>query len=493
MRRIYPRRDEFLKAAEEGRFPPLFMEIPADIETPVSLFLKLGGEGRPLFLLESAERGEKVGRYSFLGAGSLPSFELRGEKGVILEGEGRGRELAISDPLKPLRDLLPDHIHPEDPRLPPFSGGIVGYMGYDVVRFFEPRVPPCPQDELGLPDMIFFTADTLIAFDHLEHKAKIIANPKKREDPLLVYEEAEERISELLRKASLPLPPPPERREVPRELSSNFTKEEFCRAVEIAKEYIAAGEALQIVISQRLRRRTSASPFAIYRALRMLNPSPYVFFLDFGDFQLIGSSPEMLVRKMGRRAETRPIAGTRPRGRSPEEDEKLCEELLSDPKERAEHVMLVDLARNDLGRVCRFGTVRVPELMIIEKYSHVSHIVSGVEGILEEGRDAFDLLRACFPAGTVSGAPKVRAMEIISELERMKRGPYAGAVGYISFNGNMDTCITIRTIVMIGDTVYLQAGAGIVADSIPEREYEETLNKVKALEKAVELAEEIFT
>ena len=367
-------------------------------------------------------------------------------------------------------------------------------MSYDIVNFFE-ELPQCDHDELDLPDCIFLFTDTMLAFDHVQHKMKIIANAYVDSDPDTAYDEAIAKIESIIASLSKPLPPESQTfiatdsTASNGDIDSNFSKDEFAQIVSAGKEYIAAGDAIQIVLSQRLRRRTSAKPFDIYRALRMLNPSPYMFYLNFGEFQLIGSSPEVLVKAQGDRAVARPIAGTRPRGSNEEEDQALIEELLADPKERAEHVMLVDLARNDLGRVCQYGTVRVPELMVIEKYSHVSHIVSEVEGKLNPDEDAFSLLRASFPAGTVSGAPKIRAMEIIAELEKTKRGPYAGSVGYFDFTGNMDTCITIRTIVMKDDMVYLQGGAGIVADSDPMTEYQETRNKLKALERAISIAE----
>jgi anthranilate synthase component 1 len=360
-----------------------------------------------------------------------------------------------------------------------------------MVRCFE-CLPEPARDELELPDCLFLFTDTLVIFDHVRHRIQVVSNAHIQGEASVAYEEAVAQIDTLIDALIRPLPQATS--QVPKscqaELESNFTPEQFCAAVAAAKEYIAAGDIFQVVLSQRLRRRTSAQPFSIYRALRMLNPSPYMFYLDFGTFQLIGSSPEMLVKSEEGKAETRPIAGTRPRGKSEAEDKALIEELLADPKERAEHVMLVDLVRNDLGRVCRYSTVKVPLYMGIEKYSHVIHIVSSVQGELIKGQNSFSLLRAAFPAGTVSGAPKIRAMEIINQLEGLKRGPYAGAVGYFSFTGNMDTCITIRTIVMKGDTVYLQAGAGIVADSQPMREYHETLSKIGALEQAVGLAEE---
>jgi len=493
--KYFPDRELFRQKAEEGTLIPVCRELAADLDTPVSVFLKLGQEP-PVFLLESVERGENLGRYSFMGLGHSEILESRGRRATIRNGAIK-RRITLSprrDPLSLIQETLNRRRAIKLPGLPPFCGGAVGYLAYDTVNFFE-ALPEPDHDELGLPDAVFLFTDTMLAFDHVQHKMKVIANAYVDSDADEAYDEAVAKIERVIESLSKPLPAEfqtfiaTDAAPGGKELPSNFTKSEFEEIVRTAKEYISAGDAIQIVLSQRLRRRTSAKPFDIYRALRMLNPSPYMFYFNFGDFQLIGSSPEVLVKAQGDRAVSRPIAGTRPRGATEEEDQKLIAELLADPKERAEHVMLVDLARNDLGRVCQYGTVRVPELMVIEKYSHVSHIVSEVEGKLKPDEDAFSLLRASFPAGTVSGAPKIRAMEIIAELEKTKRGPYAGAVGYFDFTGNMDTCITIRTIVMKGDTVYLQAGAGIVADSDPAAEHQESMNKMKALERAITIAE----
>jgi anthranilate synthase component 1 len=381
------------------------------------------------------------------------------------------------------------------PGLPRFLGGAVGFLGYDLVRFFE-RLPETACDELNLPDVHMLMTDTLIAFDHVRHRLLVVANVHVPlgSDADAAYDDAIARLDGVAAQLQTTLPttplPPGHSGDG---LSSNMTRQQYEAAVRKAKEYVAAGDVFQVVPSQRLSRRTQADPFSIYRALRRLNPSPYMFYLDLGGIppvRLIGSSPEVLVRLEGRTAEVRPIAGTRPRGKDDNEDKALEADLLADPKERAEHVMLVDLGRNDLGRVCKFGTVRVPDLLTVEYYSHVIHLVSRVTGQLRDGVSAYDLLRATFPAGTVSGAPKVRAMEIVEELEGVRRGPYAGAVGYIGFNGSMDTCITIRTILMRGDMTYIQAGAGIVADSDPTREWEETLHKARALGAAIEMAEQ---
>jgi len=492
----FPDLETFCRKAKEGPLAiPVFRELSADLDTPVSVFLKLKGR-TPGFLLESAEGGERLGRYSFLGVGYSLMLKASGTK-VTIYRNGKSKELTLKDnqdPLHLVKSRLSQYRTLKMPGFPPFSGGAVGYLSYDMVRFFE-KLPQPSQDELGLPDCIFIFTDTVLAFDHVQHKIKIIATSYPDKEPERAYYGSVAKIEEIV--ASLTKPLPAElitsfafsSEHNGTEPRSNFTKEEFSGMVEVCQEYIASGEAIQIVPSQRLRRKAEVDSFTIYRTLRMLNPSPYMFFLDFGDFQLIGSSPEMLAKLEGDRVTMHPIAGTRPRGENEDEDEALITELLADQKERAEHVMLVDLARNDMGRVCQYGTVKVPELMRVEKYSHVSHIVSTVEGKLRPDQDAFSLLRAVFPAGTVSGAPKIRAMEIITELEKTKRGPYAGAVGYFDFGGNMDTCITIRTIVMTGNIAYLQGGAGIVADSKPANEYEETLNKVKVLEKAISMAE----
>ncbi|MCL0070183.1 anthranilate synthase component I [Dehalococcoidia bacterium] len=502
--KYFPDSKLFRQKARKGGLTPICRELPADLDTPVSVFLKLG-QSPPTFLLESVERGENLGRYSFMGLGHSLMLESKGKRAIIHNGS-TDQEISLEDgdPLHLIQEIMTRRAAVRMPELPPFCGGAVGYLAYDIVNFFE-KLPQCSHDELDLPDCFFLFADTMLAFDHVQHKMKIIANAYVDDDVDAAYHKAISEIEAIVARLTEPLPQGYRGRAGGRpqnsklktqnsqdngQLASNFSRDEFAGIVSTAREHIAAGDAIQIVLSQRLRRKTIAKPFDIYRALRMVNPSPYMFYLDFGRFQLIGSSPEMLVKLDGERAESRPIAGTRPRGQTEEEDLSLATELLADPKERAEHVMLVDLARNDLGRVCRYGTVKVPELMGVEKYSHVSHIVSAVEGRLNPDEDAFSLLRASFPAGTVSGAPKIRAMQIIAGLEKTRRGPYAGAVGYFDFTGNMDTCITIRTIVMKGDTVYLQAGAGIVADSDPLTEYHETLDKLKALEKAIIVAEE---
>jgi anthranilate synthase component 1 len=471
-------------------------ELPADLETPVSVYLRLAGDG-PSFLLESVTGGEQVARYSFIGVQPRQALIFRGRSverhtaaGVATEALAPGE-----DPLDVLKASMAEHPPALPPGLPRLVGGLVGYLSYETVRFYEPKLDLLSDPDL--PDAIFLLADTLIAFDHAFGRLLLIAYPDPECDEAAGCADAEARLDAIERKLAQPLPAhrTPAGGKGDGAISSNMTREQYCDAVVRAKEYIAAGDIFQVVISQRFSRQTTAAAFDIYRALRRLNPSPYMFFFDYDGLfpgepvRLIGASPELHVRLEGRRAALRPIAGTRPRGADAAQDAALEQELLADPKERAEHVMLVDLARNDLGRVCAYGSVHAPELMTVERYSHVMHIVSHVEGRLADGLDGFDLMRATFPAGTVSGAPKIRAMEIIAELEGRPRGAYAGAVGYFSYDGSMDTCITIRTMVMRGQTVHVQAGAGLVADSEPEKEYQESVNKARALFAAVAAAE----
>jgi len=492
---VTPDRATVLRLFEQGDLVPVYRTLLADLETPVSVYLKLARPGSPSFLLESVEGGEQVGRYSFLGVDAQTLIAVQ-DNLLTLRRDDRvtTRPLAPGeDPLHAIEAEMERFRPVKVEGLPRFVGGAVGYLSYDVVRYFE-RLPATATDDLHVPDAAFLLTDTLVIFDHAKHQLIILANAHNTGDPDAAYDDAVQRIDAILDRLAGPLPLADEcaggdRNE--RDLRSNVTREQFEANVRAAKEYIAAGDAFQIVLSQRFSRRTCAPPFTVYRALRALNPSPYMFYLRFSDdLALIGASPEMMVRLEDGIATMRPIAGTRPRGRDEAEDEALADELLADEKERAEHVMLVDLGRNDLGRVCDYGTVSVPQMMIVERYSHVMHIVSQVQGRLRAGLNAFDLLRATFPAGTLSGAPKVRAMEIIEELEGTRRGPYGGAVGYFSFDGSMDTCITIRTMLMRGDQVYFQAGAGIVADSDPAREYEETVNKARAVAMALQSAEE---
>ncbi|MBI3910509.1 MAG: anthranilate synthase component I [Armatimonadetes bacterium] len=488
---LRPTLEEFLARARPGAVIPVYRDILADLETPVSAFLKVGN--RPhAFLLESVEGGERIGRYSFIGGEPALVMKTRGrDVEIFRDGERQLRKLAEQeDPLHVLKSLMGDVDFIPDPGLPPFCGGAVGYLAYDVVRFFE-HLPDMPYDDLELPDAYFVFTDTLLIFDHVQHHLKILCNARVDGDPRAAYQQAADRIDAVVELLQRPLVRPAAKRPQagPIKISAMREREAFEYAVRQGKEYIAAGDVIQVVLSQRLSAETSAPSFEIYRALRSVNPSPYMFFLQFEDCHLVGASPEILVTERGGQVVTRPIAGTVPRGCTPEEDAALEAHLKADPKERAEHIMLVDLHRNDIGRVCEYGSVCVDQLMVTEKYSHVSHLVSNVVGRLRNDCDAYDLLRACFPAGTVSGAPKVRAMEIIDELEPVKRGPYAGAIGYFSYSGDMDTAITLRTVVMQGQTAYVQAGAGIVADSVPEREYEECFNKAAALLRAIELAE----
>ena len=485
----YPDKKLFLEKARQGNLIPVYTEVIADMETPVSAFMKLG-DSPYSFLLESVESGGGIGRYSFLGANPSLIFKSRGTEAEITE-QGRTKKIQTENPLMFLKGLLKNYRPVADETLPPFSGGAVGYISYDSVRFFE-DLPEENLDELNLPDFYFMITDTIIIFDRLMNKLKIVANAHVGGDPEHAYQEAVSRIETLMGQlmsasSGTYFQPPPIRKRG--ELTSNLTPKQFEKAVLAAQEYIRAGDILQVVLSQRFQTGVECPPLDIYRALRTINPSPYMFFLRFDDLHLIGSSPEIMVQVVDDEVRVRPIAGTRPRGISRGEDKRMEEELLADPKEIAEHVMLVDLGRNDVGRVSLPGSVRVSEMMKIEKYSHVMHIVSDVRGKLDPGQDAYTAVAASFPAGTVSGAPKIRAMEIIEELEPVRRGPYAGAVGYFSFDGNLDSCITIRTIIVKDRTAFIQAGAGIVADSIPENEHQECLNKAQALFRAVQMAE----
>ncbi|NUN50388.1 MAG: anthranilate synthase component I [Candidatus Brocadiae bacterium] len=458
-------------------------DIPADLETPVSAFLKLRPAGAR-FLLESVEGGETLGRHSFIGVGHSATLTF-GPTALTVERERGSESLPYGgrDPLHLLRDILGARELGDDARAWPLLGGAVGYLGYDFVRHFE-RIPATLPDRLGLPDGRFLMTDALVLFDHIRRKMTLVT---------LAESEAagRERLEEMVARLRGPLPAAADERGAAGVLEPEMPREKFLAAVEAAREHIRAGDACQIVLSQRFSGALGVPPFQVYRALRILNPSPYMFYFESGDLQLIGSSPEVLVKLDGRTAILRPIAGTRPRGETEEKDRALAAELLADEKERAEHVMLVDLARNDLGRVCAYGTVKPTDLFSVERYSHVMHLVSEVRGTLRPGLDQFDLFRAAFPAGTVTGAPKVRAMQIIESLESSRRGPYAGAVGYFGANGSMDMCIAIRTLVVHRGVAHLQAGAGIVGGSTPEGEELETQNKVAVLRKAVELAADL--
>ncbi|MEW6247079.1 MAG: anthranilate synthase component I [Nitrospirota bacterium] len=484
--------DEFRALAGQGNLIPLYREILADYETPVSAFAKID-HGPSAYLLESVEGGENWARYSFLGSGS--PVVIREDRGDLLISRGtRLRRVASRGrPLERLRELMDQYRPVTAPGLPRFVGGAVGYLGYDVVRTFE-EIPAGRKDGLGLPNFAFLLTDTLLIFDNVSQKIKVVANAHVRSareaDVRRAYAEATARIEKMIARLKRPLRRTrPKHRRKPITFTPNMSRSDFEKMVMRTKEYIRAGDIVQAVLSQRWEARIQTSPFQLYRALRVINPSPYMYYLRVAGVELVGSSPETLVRCEDGVISVRPIAGTRRRGQTPEQDRQLEVELLADEKERAEHVMLVDLGRNDVGRVARLGSVRVEALMQIERYSHVMHIVSQVTGRLAPSMTVYDVLRACFPAGTVSGAPKIRAMEIIEELEPTRRGPYAGAVGYFSFSGNMDMCINIRTVVIKGKQAYIQAGAGIVADSNPEHEYEETCNKARAMMNAIELAE----
>ncbi len=474
----YPKLEEVKKLKDRGNLIPIYRELVADLETPVSAFMKINRGGNS-FLLESVEGGERIARYSFIGTEPYKIIKTSaGDKvnplPLIAQEMDRYKIVPVSG-------------------LPRFSGGAVGYLAYETVTRFE-ELPSPDADPLGLPESLFMFVDTMLVFDHVSHRIKILSHTRLDGNIEEEYKKAVRRIETLADRLNQPLKQNQSSKIASKsinslKLSSNFSREEFEKSVLKVKEYVTAGEAIQVVLSQRLSQTTDVPPFEIYRALRSINPSPYMFFLDFKDFHIIGASPEILVRVEDGMVMTRPLAGTRPRGKTPDEDNKLEQELKTDEKERAEHIMLVDLGRNDIGHVSQPGTVEVSELMEVERYSHVMHLVTHVQGRLRHDLSAIDALRACFPAGTVSGAPKIRAMQIIAEIEPEKRGPYAGAVGYFSFSGNMDMAIAIRTMVVSRGIAYTQAGCGIVYDSVPEREYEETMSKARALLKAVSQAE----
>jgi anthranilate synthase component 1 len=484
--------EDFKALAKKGNLIPLYREILADYETPVSAFAKID-HGPSAYLLESVEGGENWARYSFLGSGSpAVAYEQQGDL-VLTRGTTNRRLPARGNPVERLRELMQEYRPVAVPGLPRFVGGAVGYFGYDTVRTFE-DLPALRKDSLELPDCAFLLTDTLLIFDNVSQKIKVVANAQvtstKDRDIRKAYHDAADRIENMIARLKRPLRRATfKRRRKPITFTPNMNRADFEKMVMRTKEYIRAGDIVQGVVSQRWQTQIHTSPFQLYRALRVINPSPYMYYLRVAGVELVGSSPETLVRCEDGKICVRPIAGTRRRGQTPEEDQQLARRLLADEKERAEHVMLVDLGRNDVGRVARKGSVQVESLMQVERYSHVMHITSQVAGELDENKTVYDVLRACFPAGTVSGAPKIRAMEIIEELEPTRRGPYAGAVGYFSFSGNMDMCINIRTVVIKGRQAYIQAGAGIVADSNPEYEYEETCNKARAMMKAIELAE----
>jgi len=491
---LRPSQEAFVDHARRGNLVPLVRELLADMDTPLSLFRRLD-DGRTSFLFESVEGGEKWGRFSFIGSGARAVFRARG-RDVEWSEDGRTlRERVSGDPLEFLRARLADlhPVHLDGVSLPRFLGGAVGMISYDWVRFVE-RVPDKNPDETEMPDLWFVLPETIVVYDNLRKTALLVRHVHVPDgaDAAALYQRGVAELDAVARRLRAPLPPeePRPALRAPMELHRSSTRESFHEMVKRAKEYIEAGDIFQVVLSQQFRIPLQVDPFSIYRHLRVINPSPYLFFLRCEGPVLIGSSPEILVRLEDGRIDVRPIAGTRPRGRTPEEDQARERELLADPKERAEHVMLVDLGRNDVGRVAEIGSVRVSEFAVVERYSHVMHIVSNVQARLRAGKDWLDLLRATFPAGTLSGAPKVRAMEIIDELESVRRGPYGGCVGYIDYSGNMDTAIAIRTLLVKDGQIFLRTGAGIVADSVPESEYQETIDKGRALIEAIDLARE---
>jgi len=484
-----PKLEEFEACAQRGNLIPVYREILADIETPVSVLRKLQNKDH-VYLLESVEGGEKWGRYSFIGTDAGVVYKVRGSHVFVEENGKTSVRDHLGDPLALLRDLLGRYRPVAMPGLPRFFGGAVGYLGYDMVRYFE-KLPAAPPDDLNLDESVFVISDSLIIFDNVRHTIKVVACAylEDADSPEDAYQSACNKIDGMIRLLAAPTDVPVDTMQAKGvRFESNMTAKKYEKMVEKAKEYIAAGDVIQVVLSQRFSTPCETDTVDLYRALRFVNPSPYLFFLKLGDVTLIGSSPEVMVRLEHDSVELRPIAGTRPRGRTEQEDRALCDELLSDEKERAEHVMLVDLGRNDLGRIAQTGSVQVNQYMVVEKYSHVMHLVSNVRAQLAKGKDAFDVLAATFPAGTLSGAPKVRAMQIIDELEPIRRGAYGGAVGYFSFSGNMDLCITIRTMVIKDGKIYIQAGAGIVYDSQPELEEQETQNKARGMQMAVKLA-----
>lgn len=485
---------QFAQLAAEFRLVPVYRRLTSDTLTPVSAFHRID-QAQAACLFESVIGGEKVGRYSFVA--SEPFLEIEAyEHHVTVRTSSETESFSATDPLKVLEERLAEYKMAHLPELPPFCGGAIGYAGYDTIRYLE-KLPSPPEDDRKVPDLYFGFYDSMVVFDQI-HKTVIVialADVSASQGVEAAYDSATQRVNELVRRLETPPENPlglsdiATKGQPSRAFTSNFQQADFEAAVEKCVEYIRAGDIFQVVLSQRLQTEIDVPPFEIYRTLRVINPSPFMFYMRLPGVTLVGSSPEVMVRVVDREVTVRPLAGTRPRGKTDEEDRQLAEQLLADPKERAEHVMLVDLGRNDVGRVAQYGTVKLTNCMAIERYSHVMHISSNVNGTLREDQTAFDALRVCLPAGTVSGAPKVRAMEIIDELEPHRRGPYAGAVGYVDFSGNMDTCIALRTMVITENQAYIQAGAGIVADSVPATEYQETLNKAGGLLRAIELTE----
>jgi anthranilate synthase component I len=493
----YPDKKQFMELAEKGNIIPVYKEISADFDTPLSAFLKIDDK-KHSFLFESVEGGETIGRYSFLSSDPSAVIESKGN-GLIIMHKGKKTFIENANPLDEISRFMDRFRFVEIDGLPRFCGGLIGYIGYDVVRFIE-KLPSTCRDDMDIPDIRLMLTGTLLVFDHVCHKIKIVSNAfiEKKSKAAIVraYNDAVKNIDSLIDRIDRPVKNNLghiDEAVKSTKVKANMSAACFRDNVLKAKEYIKSGDIIQVVLSQRFQMDFKKDAVNIYRALRSINPSPYMFYISFMDFKLIGSSPEIMVRGENGTAQVRPIAGTRPRGKDERHDLALEKQLLQDKKELAEHLMLVDLGRNDLGRVCCAGSVKVNDFMVIERYSHVMHIVSDCTGRLSPKKNAIDLLKASFPAGTVTGAPKIRAMEIIDELENVKRGPYAGCVGYISFSGNLDTCITIRTILVKGDKAYVQAGAGIVADSKPEKEYQETVNKAKGMLKAVAIANNVET
>ncbi|MGC1384801.1 MAG: anthranilate synthase component I [Candidatus Acidiferrales bacterium] len=494
---IQPNFKTFTKLAREGNLVPVYETYTADLLTPVGAHLRLAHNGKYSFLLESVEGGENIARYTFTGANPEKVFRSRGRESTITDRRGKVCKLGGSssgsgegDPINELRRLVSRYHPVRVPGLPPLIAGAIGYFSYDMVRLIE-KIPASGKDELQLDESVMMFYLGLVAFDHVRHRVWVIQSVFTDGAGTLreKYDAAASEVARTRRRLEGPLPKQRHAKSgKPLKVESNFTKANYIAAVEKAKEYIRAGDIFQVVPSQRFSAATHADPFEMYRALRVVNPSPYLYFLHLDDISVVGSSPEMLVKVQGREAHYRPIAGTVPRGRTEAEDQALEAQLIADPKERAEHIMLVDLGRNDLGRVCEYGSVAVERLMFVERYSHVMHLVSSLRGKLREGTDFFDALMACFPAGTVSGAPKVRAMQIIDELEPSRRGIYAGAIMYLDFSGNLDCCIALRTLVAKNGRAYIQAGGGVVADSVPENEYQETVNKARAIVTALEIA-----
>jgi anthranilate synthase component 1 len=489
---IQPDFKTFCRLARQGNLVPVYETVRADLLTPVSAYLRLAQDAHYACLLESVEGGEKIARYTFVGANPAEVFRCR--KGAcMLESDGRMR-LEYGKPMEFLRSLVARYQPARVPGLPPLVGGAIGYFSYDMVRQFE-HIPDSGRDDAGLDDAVMMFFLGLVVFDHVQHRVWIVRNVYTGAPGSLraKYNAAVREIGALRKLLGKPVAaenhkPRKKTRGARLKFASNMTRNKFIAGARKVKEYVRAGDAFQVVLSQRFSAKMQTDPFQVYRALRVVNPSPYMYYLKLGDMAVAGSSPEMLVKVQGRDAFYRPIAGTQPRGRDEKEDQKLEAQMLADPKERAEHIMLVDLGRNDLGRVCEYGSVRVEKLMFVERYSHVSHLVSSLRGTLRADVNCFDALAACFPAGTLSGAPKVRAMEIIDELEPTRRGVYGGAILYLDFAGNLDSCIAIRTLVVKDGVAYVQVGAGLVADSVPAKEYQESLNKAKALFRAIEMA-----